>query len=277
MKTTSRSALVLMIAAVSGCEPDDIQHAESDSGGEALADEDFPQRLAEAYCTQLFACDPVTTCTETGTPYASEADCIAGEQQALTEARTAARDAGLSFDAQCVEDTIARYAAIGCDNIFRLAQRDRELFGVCAPYFGTIAEGEGPCEESVASGLSKCGQGLVCYEDGGTCVTGAVVCDCDDGFACEEGALGAECVPILTLGEPCFAGMNDLGSCGLEGVCWIEEDETTHEVISECRARAPLGTDCTDGTACSSYECDGTCKPGSPWLCEYEAAPRRWR
>src|SRR5688572_28521055 len=100
MGTRPRAAMVLELAVFSGCDREDIEH------DAPAADEDFPQRMAEAYCAALFACDPVATCLEEPAPYASEAECLDTERRLLEEARTAAREAALTFDAECVEQTI---------------------------------------------------------------------------------------------------------------------------------------------------------------------------
>jgi hypothetical protein len=90
------------------CAIEDIEHA-----GE---DDDFPVRMATAYCASLFACDPVNTCTlyEAPPPYATEDECVDAERAILEEVRSSARSAGLTYDADCVDATIARYAIIGC-------------------------------------------------------------------------------------------------------------------------------------------------------------------
>jgi hypothetical protein len=279
MTTRSRMTSILVLALCCGCDTDKIGHDDS-STGEAGDEETFPTRMAEAYCAQLFACDPTHTCFETGAPYASEADCVTAERTALEEASTAAREAGLVFDATCVEDTIARYAAIGCDGDQRLQIRGIELFSVCPPYYGTIPLDEGPCLEVVGSGLSECAQGLVCYDEPGSCVPGALEpCVCDPGSACFEwdGESPPACLPLVGAGAECFDGAMYIAACGVEGACEIQFDEASHMTSSACQARAPLGATCVSANDCSSYYCDETCKPAAPFLCQERAAPRNWR
>ena len=116
-----RTLVVILHAALSfGCDPEDIEH-DGDSGDDA--EQTFPSRFAEAYCAALFACDPVTTCTDSETPYASEAECIDGERTALEQASAVARDAGMTYDDACVDSWIAQYEEVGCDGSTRIIQR----------------------------------------------------------------------------------------------------------------------------------------------------------
>jgi hypothetical protein len=266
-----RIAWTLALALLVGCVEDDIPH-----DSEQAAEDEALDRMAETYCAVLFGCDPISNCWKEGAPYPSEAECVAGERQALAEVQMAAREHGLTFDPECVEATITGYAEIGCDGLTRMQMRGDWTFDACPPYYGTIPLGENPCFEIVGSNLTDCGKGLLCTESGGECYAGTTdTCRCDEGFACDYYGNGDHdvCMPVLSRGEPCNDFDSPGGVCGVDAYCDVEYVDGS-PVSSACRDREPIGSPC-EGDECSSYHCDGTCTPDSPWLCEF--GPSRWR
>ena len=53
MRLRPSAKVLLLLSVLAACAIEDIEHA-----GE---DDDFPVRMATAYCDALFACDPVST------------------------------------------------------------------------------------------------------------------------------------------------------------------------------------------------------------------------
>jgi hypothetical protein len=277
MTTTSRT-IALVLALFAGCTIDDIEHGD--------ADDDFPQRMAQAYCAGLFACDPSTLCAsdvpELAQPYSSEAECVEREQELLEEVRASAHTAGLTYDPDCVDRTIAWYEEADCSTAERLRVLGAGPLEVCPPYYGTIPEGENPCFEVVGSALSDCGSGLQCEEE--VCIGNDGTCECEAGFACNyEIHYSDICLPILPLGAECDAAedsiANPTGVCEADAYCepkgW---DEDAMLYLGVCAPRKPLGTECAGyDHECSSFACLGTCVPGMPAICDSWMAPRRWR
>lgn len=281
MNTRSKLLVVLATAWLCGCDADEIMHEESTggSGGQALPDDDFPTRMAEGYCAVLFGCDPNASCQEATRPYTTEADCVAFETAELEEVRAAGRGAGLTYDAECVDSTIARYSEIGCDSFGTLERRNIDPLGTCPPYYGTIPEGENPCFEVVGSALSDCGQGLVCSDE--ICGPGfEPPCPCAEGMACNNAASTDEdrCVPVVGEGEPCSGELGEkIADCGPMAYCnadWTEDGMLT---TNECVSTLANGEACDGDYQCGSSFCDGTCQPLNPWLCHELAAPSSWR
>lgn len=276
MTTNARAAIALTLVLFGGCDRDDIDH-------DGEGDQEFPLRVAEAYCEALFACDPLNTCRELALPYATQAECLAHEREQLEQVRTAARDAGLSYDATCVDATIDRYAQMGCRGYGELRTVDRSVFTSCQPYYGTIPEGENPCFEVVGSALSECDRGLLCSESGGSCISGLDdSCQCEDGFACNPDAYASEtCFPVLAIGAECpFEDDPQLSTvCAPDAYCDLTFQEEMTTPLQTCQPRVPNGGTCGGNDECSSHYCDqtGTCRPDTPLLCGGDVAPSYWR
>jgi hypothetical protein len=271
--------LLLPAAWLLACDLDKIEH-DDDGGGpeaEAEAEQTFPTRVAEAYCAALFACDPVSTCTETEIPYASEAECVQGERTALEQVSATAKDAGMTFDAECVERWLEDYAAIGCDGWARLHRRLGENYTVdaCQPYYGTVPEDEDPCFDVVGIELSTCGRDLECIDE--TCrAIEPSGCQCPEGTTCENGGPPEpECVPILAVGDICFsADGTQPGMCALDSYC----DFQGMLVDSFCVPTPLPGGACEGPWQCESNACEEqVCTAPSPFLCSELVAPRRIR
>lgn len=272
-------AHALLLAIAPGCGPDEIEHGK-DTDGSEVGEEDFPERMAEAYCAALFACDPATSCLAVEAPYASAAECVAEQEQLLVEIRESAHAAGLTYDPDCVARTIAGYSRSGCDSEERLRAMDPHALDRCPPYYGTIPEGENPCFEVVGSALSECGKGLFCSEAGGDCKRDNQECRCEDGSACDPHSdFPDQCVPTLPLDSEC---VNDDGV--VPGVCDPAETYCAKRLDADeqligyfCTARAELGTPCNLAEECDSLYCYETCQPGTPVLCNLWTGPGRWR
>jgi hypothetical protein len=286
--TTPRCAHVLGIALLLvGCESDNIEHDanssdEGNTGDALIPEDDFPARLAEAYCATLFSCDPLHTChPDFGQPYPSEAACITGERGALEEAQAAARGDGLSYDPQCVDALIADYVELGCDGWQRLEARHVRSFE-CTPYYGTIPEHENPCFEVVGSNFSDCGRDLRCDEQMTCRPLPYTDCECEAGFDC---ILGVEdtfaCFPIAALGEICSdEQLTNVAACGLDAQCAIAfGDEGDDIPPGHCVARVGIGEPCINSSDCETQQCSdaGTCMVAWPQLCDPDLAPHRWR
>lgn len=257
----------------------DLEEIEHDPLSEA--EETFAVRLAEAYCSALFACDPVSTCGESPIPYASEAECLDREQAALDQVGATARNAGMTFDGECVDRSIAQYAEVGCDGFVRLGKRFATTYDVvrCQPYFGPVPEGEDPCFDVVDTELSTCGANLQCVDE--TCVVDGYddSCDCAEGSMCAYyEPFNDGCLPILAVGDVCSSPNGNIGVCPLDSYCDFELDEQNMPVSGVCVAATPLGGACSSGRECASYACGaGVCVSGDAWLCDDDVAPRRFR
>jgi hypothetical protein len=225
----------------------------------------------------LFACDPLATCVQYPQPYASEADCADEERQLLEEVRDSAHAAGLTYDAACVEATIAGYAAKGCDAEERLRVSDPSALDLCPPYYGTIPEGENPCFEVVGSALSECGSGLVCSEPGGECEVYNDDCKCSEGSACNDQAARPDvCVAVLERGAACdVMQLEPTSTCAPDDFCEPTYDPEQMVWNGTCAPRKEVGAECSRAEECLSYKCLGVCAPAEPVLCWM--APRWWR
>jgi hypothetical protein len=278
MTTRARETIALTLFLLGACDRDDIEH-----DGDWPAEAEFPQRMAEAYCAALFACDPVANCVVPDPVYASEAECFDTERTLLEEAQAAARDAGLSYDAACVEATILGYAAKGCLSETQLELTDRSAFDVCPPYHGTIPDGEDPCFDIVGSGFSDCGKGLLCDGNGPSCSSGSSdVCKCEAGFSCQAGSADPvdpdACVPVIGAGSMCRDSQGELhGVCDPSTDCVYAWDDEGDLIGGTCVARLPLGSPCAYASECLSLSCAEVCIPASPYLCSGQTAPRYWR
>lgn len=274
MTTTRRILVVLLPALFFACDLEEIDH---DPPSEA--EQTFPTRMAEAYCTTLFSCDAASTCTEWTIPYATESDCIDVEREALEQAGAKAREAGLTYDDDCVERWIAQYAEVGCDGHARLQKRFGEGFMAvgCQPYYGSIPEGEDPCFDVVGTELSDCGANLQCLDE--TCRAIESECDCPEGSLCGFNVGTHNCLPVVGIGDVCLLpDYTPAGACPGNAYCAVESDDDGMLVSALCVAGAPLGAACSNDPDCDSTECDeGICTPASPWLCAEHVAPRHFR
>lgn len=208
----------------------------------------------ESICAQYFACD----CTPEA--FVDAAECKTELEQELTDAKQAAADNGLAYDATCVQVAADIYRdTIQCDGLDVLAT-DEVLCGACTLVHGDKAAGD-PCIELDYG--SSCAKGLICVS--GTCVdlcarqsegqpcydeaAQAQIGVCADGFFCDY--LGSNaCTPQAAQGDPCT------GSSGcIEGLyCDIGGDAT-------CKPPPKQGEACTFECA-PGLSCDGgTCGP----------------
>jgi len=278
--TTMRRILALSAVWLFACDPEAIEHETGETGETDDAEQTFPTRMAEAYCAALFACEPVTTCTDWSIPYASEADCVTGERAALEEVSVAARGEGMTFDGECVERWIAQYTEIGCDGDIQVKVRYGESYGPvgCQPYYGTVPEGEDPCVDIVGADLSNCGADLECFES--TCVAlDTSGCECPEGSRCDLGGSDHSCKPVLAIGDVCMLpDFTRPGVCPLDANCGVETDDEGTLVSAVCAPLLPIDAICTSNNECASLVCeDAGCVPASPWLCSQYVAPRRFR
>lgn len=274
MTTNTRRALLLAMAILAGCDRDDIEHDD-----QSEVEQTFAQRVAEAYCAALFACDPAATCVVGDPIYPSEAACLDAERTALEEAQAAAQGAGLTFDAACVEATIARYAAQGCHTQGYLEVWDPAALDTCPAYHGTIPEGEDPCTDVVGSNFGDCGRGLLCDFDDVCYSPNDETCRCDEGTACNKGGSDPyTCIPVLATGDACL-DMNGhaSGVCEPDARCEAEFDEADVFVGATCAANVPLGGQCEVASECGGPCENNVCVPPSPNLCEEWVRPSRWR
>jgi hypothetical protein len=281
-----RDLITILTAALwLGCDPDVIDHDDGGNDGGSDPEATFPTRLAEAYCETLFACDPASQCEyndEPGSLYASQDECVQSERATLEEVSETARNANMTFDAECVDQTIARYQEVGCDGRDRVKLRFNEPYDArgCQPYFGTVPVDENPCFPVVSTSLSNCAANLACYDE--TCVAQDHLCTdapCPEGTACDDNAGGGTCMPILAVGDVCVGSdLERTGICPFESYCHTEYDEFGL-VSAVCTASVPLGGACIGALQCASLACgDGdVCVPDVPWVCYDDAAPRRWR
>jgi hypothetical protein len=291
MTTTSRHAQLLGFAMlIAGCDRDNIEHdsdSRADTGDDESAsqpetgeeppnaDDDFPTRMAEGYCAALFACDPLTLCTDTAIPYADQDACVGGEQAALEAVREAAHAEGLAFDAECVDNTIAGYAELACHGANALLHRGVSYYSMCAPYYGDVPLGENPCFDVVNSDLTTCGRNLECRDE--SCHAVEQSCTCEAGTGCFVDATNqVTCEPLVAIGAACRDEQShDIGPCPLEAAC-INDVEEGH-LGGTCQLLLDDGVACEGFGVCASGACDEVCVPASPWLCDESAAPRRWR
>lgn len=276
MNTTILRLLAAALCVAPACAREQIDHGGDTD--EAASEDEFAARMAEAYCGALFACDPVATCHLGAPNYTSEADCIDGERTALERAQASAHAGGLEYDAACVESTIARYTAMGCQSHVQIQRADRSLFTTCPPYHGTLPEGEDTCTEVVGSALSNCGAGLRCSE--GVCAADVDdTCQCEEGYACApgEGEGDHPCIAVVGTGDVCLTAQGKTTAvCDPAGYCAASYDEDGTLLGGTCVQRKAMGEACQSPEECPSLRCDDVCVAPSPYLCEEHVAPRGW-
>ena len=202
-----------------------------------------------------------TCCQDSEVPFDLAGECRDAVSGPITDSVDAARNAGLTYDAHCVDEVLR---GTGCMNLesgtFASCEQDCQIF-----------HGQGqeaaPC---IAYGhrMSDCAQGLICAPDGschqpcdydlvapagGYCgpARGMWFVTCAAGLACSSEGL---CEPGVALGDSCAGGL----SCAVGGWC---EPQT-----EACVADLPDGTTCTEHEQCASKVCkQGAClAPDSP-------------
>lgn len=186
-------------------------------------------------------------------PIDSADECVDLVSAHLLASVDAARDAGLSYSADCPR---AMHRGLGCPDpnsgTFLACEDDCQIF------FGEQPEGA-QCE-SFGHRMSDCEQGLVCGADrvchqpcevpfvapeNGFCgpTRGMWFVTCDSGLSCAD---DGTCQPAQSLGSPCDAAT----ACAVGGWC----DTGT------CTAVLVGGSPCIDDDQCASNLCkDGAC------------------
>lgn len=228
-----------------------------------IFERDASRTVAEHYCAEVFACqclDPAG--------FASEEGCVATLSADLLDRQLDAVEAGLRYDASCIEARIEGLAALGCS-------RDPALLETCVDcfaYHGSVPQ-DAPCTRH--GEFSDCEQGLVCVTregfDGQPVDVCAPAClregagepcefagpgflslrDCDDGLVCDVGATG-RCIPLPGPGAPC----EQESLCSADAWCDASADPPI------CAALEPDGDGCAADVECASTWCDagGRCR-----------------
>jgi hypothetical protein len=273
MKTMTKTAsLVLFAAASMACIAEKIEHVDPRL---TPAEQSFSQDLATAYCDALFQCEALDDCDAIA-EYEDAASCIEGESTKLEELQSAAVDAGLTYDADCVQQTIATYATSGCADLRRLGLSEYEENWLCPPYHGSGVENQ-PCEESWPTRLSECGARMICMDDQCNPIDDDTACACDEGFGCAPNS-GGQCLPIVADGEVCFTD-EAVGACAGSSHCTTPDPLPPEGELVEwrCQPRVALGEACTHDDACLSGACEeNVCALATPGLCEPGLAPSKW-
>ena len=190
-------------------------------------EDDFGEFLAVETCRDAFDC---------GCPdlrWDSPTECL--EQQRLRGDDTmfVATQNGLTYDAACTADIILRARSLECELQLPAEPTPEQVEAAtcpqpCKPYFGDKAQGERCTRLGITVAVDDCGQGLRCG-DGRTCVP-----LCDDQAP-------------LPAGEPCLAGLEELGTCEAGTRCSMSQ--------GVCEALPRLGEPC-DGPCASGSWCD---------------------
>lgn len=267
---TKTASLVLLAAASLACIAEKIEHVDPRL---TPAEQSFSNDLAIAYCEALFQCEALDEC-DAISEYEDAAACIEGESARLEDLQSAAVDAGLTYDADCVQQTIATYESSDCASLLGLGLPEARENWLCPPYHGSGVENQ-PCEESFPTRLSECGAGMICLD--GQCNAIDTACACDEGFGCAPNS-GGQCLQVVADGEVCFTDVA-VGACAAGSHCTTPDPLPPEGELVEwrCQARAALGETCTHDAACLSGACEeNVCVLATPGLCEPELAPSAW-
>jgi hypothetical protein len=209
-----------------------------------------------------------------------------------------ANASGLTYDAACAGDALARYDELGCLTLTEVAEQ-----GSCAGcriYYGSKRLGEA-CELREGTLFDDCGQGLYCIEalcvdpcdpagEGEACIGRP----CAEGLECHASldpdteVVTSECVAQAGAGEACVElscadelvcdetsiceaapqpGEACAGECASGSWCDTSEPDSAAWV---CRAAQPDGAACQSGRECESETCDPEaqlCTPSEPFVC----------
>jgi hypothetical protein len=217
---------------------------------EALSEENFAERYAEAYCAAASCC-PAT---------ASAPSCRQDFESQLAPEVARAQQLGLQFDGE---------AAAACLEAIRQNYEDcsgwkdtRPYFDVCARVYrdkprapGEACEGRWDCADS-ADAVGFCRDEL--DGEGPTCGLFRVAAEgepcgndyCDAGLFCYDNV----CLSRFRAGEACVIDPPDGGdTCEPGFVC--DRDET-----GVCVEARPLGASCDDELQCEDHQCsEGRC------------------
>lgn len=253
-----------------------------------VAEDDLAEAFADVICDLQAQCD-----CESMIP---AEECRTTNAQVFEMYLGPAKEAGLSYDAQCGGVGVGLYRDIGCGEIEDAI--DENACRPCKLYYGGKALGAA-CSQVAMLGYDDCAQGLIC--DGEVCVD---PCDragegeaclgrsCANGLTCvvmDDGTgQTSACVRPAKLGESCAdvfcddelicdgatvkcvappkVGEECNGSCA-EGA-WCDVGDTTPWL---CKAAKPEGQPCVNGEECVSGSCDFetmTCDPDEAFVCQ---------
>lgn len=221
----------------------------NDDSGEITAqpvpEDELPETTATAMCELIFGC----SCEEPG--HADQPTCVESQSGELSEEQIVAQAAGLTYDAQCAGDLLARAEAAGC-----AATLDLDCNSFCAAYHGELGLGSA-CTVPVDTQptWSDCSQGLWCING-----------------SCQDPCGGQQ--ELLGLGEQCRDENGPLGTCDLSMGLWCDFETET------CIALPGVGEACYGGEICGvGAYCDyssgqGVCAavPGPGEACTYACA-----
>lgn len=234
---------------VIACDGGDSAPAgETDTEGEQTGPQADLQGMVEALCEQSMGC----LCHE---QVYGETDCETKRSLQWEERFSKAEEAGLTFDAECVDTRIEQTQAVGCGTAGSDQVHLCQSF--CSPFVGD--RGAGQSCEAIDEVTSNCSQGLLCVDGlcadpcesltglpvGSLCMTedGTQFDDCAQGTFCSFNTL--RCAELPGIGEPC----TDF-QCAPGGYCnYTDAQPRCDEAATEgeyCDT-----AECTQGLACS--------------------------
>jgi hypothetical protein len=240
-----------------GCDPIVIDH---NAALEARA-----TSLAEAYCAVYQACDCEPLATDA--VYPDPEQCVSKEKTRLLAAFEQAESKKLEFDHDCMDQLLARYSELGCED---RASLHLELgnpalsdsFG-CALYHGNKTDRI--CEGAVGTSWSDCAAGQRCVDNAcyptSTLVPQGQACwldytefavVCAPGLYCSGKTNTRE--PFIAAGEPCVGAgsIHDVTRCAPDHHCEPLSDDT---VEGTCQPLMAAGEPCSSpwGGTCSGW------------------------
>ena len=244
-------------------------------GGELPPADPIPEAEAEAAFVDGM-CSIYESCSCDLEFFAWDQPCSGAVRSEWERFQTDSQAFGLTYDAQCMGDLIARYdhhacAAHGTEN-------DLACADLCKPYYGTKGYAESCNWGAYASGpgfaLSSddCDQDHTCLEgiclptcwlmegvpEGDLCYNDGFYLTCQAGLWCDsEGS--RRCEPPLQPGDSC---LNSGGaSCGEGNYCDWD--------AGICRENPRVGESCDFSGECQA---DAFCDTNNGWVCEALAA-----
>ncbi len=264
-------------------------HACSSSGTASSIDEaDFPTEVASRLCAQQLSCDCYPLAGPVGEDPAAytRSQCLENRRLELEHWQALMTDLGFHYDGACLAHKLSEAQWWGCGDAADVADlvHAQRCASRCRVYHGDVAAGE-PCS---LEPFDDCTQGFhcrpqpdetttdpydtvmrcvpVCGSDGSSCRTADA---CAPGLFCRpdgepsDPGTDATCRPAPGEGEDCSTYYTCAGSLA----CSYQPDSDSYR----CTALVEDGQPCDPNVGCRGTCNAGTCTPGTPQICSWDA------
>lgn len=238
-------------------------------------------------------CELILSCECSMPPYADVDACAIRVNSDLDDVKAKAAALGLTYDAGCIDPSLALFEDIGCDLpsevdfsgacvACALVHGDKPAGAACTVYDGgyTDCARDLACIDSAcADPCARLGEGTACASDTGGGFASLGVCA--DGLYCDTAAT-LTCVTKAFEGSDCtsFDGCKEDLYCNGDMRCAAipKEGEACDFLCARgflcdagvCTVGPALNEPCKDGQCGPALQCDGvTCRAEEPALCMY--------